>query len=374
MKNLIILFLTIIGITPAVALGELNVPTIFTDNMVLQQNDSVAIWGNAMSNQTVTIVTSWGETEAVTADNAGVWKMKLKTREASFVSQTINIKTNTDTIALSNILIGEVWLCSGQSNMLFRLKFEDNGDTEIANASNVPLRLFKVPSITSAEPLDNIEDASWKLCSSASVKNFSAVAYYFGENLLANLTNTPVGIISAAFGSSTVEAFMSKEALLSKPYLADYYNNYVTKVPSKVPSSCFNAMIYPYFLSSNLYDSHVDFSSEKKIVFDERNITTSVNDFKKNGNFEILDKFLDDCFVLNSKEILFNTPKYNLELSSSEKDSFLQLYTPPHKNTIAIEPTTGVSDSFNNGIGLKTLQPSETYKISWNLKINDKKL
>lgn len=131
---------------------------------------------------------------------------------------------------------------------------------------------------------------------------------------------------------------------------------------------------HPYFLSSNLYDSHVDFSSDKKIVFDERNITTGVNDFKKNGNFEILDKFLDDCFVLNSKEILFNTPKYNLELSSSEKDSFLQLYTPPHKNTIAIEPTTGVSDSFNNGIGLKTLQPSETYKISWNLKINDKKL
>lgn len=131
---------------------------------------------------------------------------------------------------------------------------------------------------------------------------------------------------------------------------------------------------HPYFLSSNLYDSQVDFNSDKKIIFDERNITIGVNDFKKNGNFEILDKFLDDCFVLNSKEIVFNTPKYNLELSTSEKDSFLQLYTPPHKNTIAIEPTTGVSDSFNNGIGLKTLQPNETYTIHWNLKINDKKL
>ncbi|NEW78350.1 MAG: aldose 1-epimerase, partial [Gelidibacter sp.] len=72
---------------------------------------------------------------------------------------------------------------------------------------------------------------------------------------------------------------------------------------------------HPYFLSSNLYESYIDFSSDKKIVFDERNITTGVNDFEKNGNFEILDKFLDDCFVLNSKEILFNTPKYNLELS-----------------------------------------------------------
>jgi len=67
------------------------------------------------------------------------------------------------------------------------------------------------------------------------------------------------------------------------------------------------------------------------------------------------------------------TPGYILELKSSEKDSYLQLYTPPHKNTIAIEPTTGVSNSFNNGIGLKTLQPNETYTISWNLKINDMK-
>lgn len=108
---------------------------------------------------------------------------------------------------------------------------------------------------------------------------------------------------------------------------------------------------HPYFLSSKLYDSHIEFGSDKKIVFDKRNITTGVNDFEKNGNFEILDKFLDDCFVLNSKVIKFNTPKYNFELSTSEKDSFLQIYTPPHQNTIAIEPTTGVSDSFNNSIG-----------------------
>jgi len=133
----------------------------------------------------------------------------------------------------------------------------------------------------------------------------------------------------------------------------------------------FNIGWHPYFLSSNLYDSHIDFSSNKKIVLDERNITTGVNDFEKNGNFEILDKFLDDCFVLNSSEVTFYTPKYTFRLTPSEQNSFLQLYTPPHKNTIAIEPTTGVSDSFNNGIGLKTLQPNETYTINWNLKIND---
>jgi len=85
--------------------------------------------------------------------------------------------------------------------------------------------------------------------------------------------------------------------------------------------------------------------------------------------FLIEDKTLDDCFALDSTEIGFETPQYSFTLKSSEKDSFLQLYTPPHPNTIAIEPTTGISDSFNNGKGLKTLKPNDTYPINWNLKI-----
>lgn len=128
---------------------------------------------------------------------------------------------------------------------------------------------------------------------------------------------------------------------------------------------------HPYFLSSNLQESNLDFSSDKKFVFDERNITTGAKDFEMNGNFEILNKFLDDCFELNYSKLTFHTPQYTLRLTSSEENSFLQLYTPPHKNTIAIEPTTGISDSFNNCIGLKILHPNEIYTITWSLKIND---
>lgn len=126
---------------------------------------------------------------------------------------------------------------------------------------------------------------------------------------------------------------------------------------------------HPYFLSDNLFNSSLDFKSNKKIVLGERNITTGVEDFELNDVFHIEDKQLDDCWVLDANEVIFNTPKYQLQMASSTENNFLQAYTPPKLNTIAIEPTTGVSDSFNNHIGLKILDANDTYNINWSLKI-----
>ncbi|WP_142783202.1 aldose 1-epimerase [Changchengzhania lutea] len=128
---------------------------------------------------------------------------------------------------------------------------------------------------------------------------------------------------------------------------------------------------HPYFLSSDLYNSSFIFDSNLKLKLDKRNITEGIIPNGYDGGLKIKDRFLDDCFMLDSNRVLFQTPDYNLAITSTEKDCFLQLYTPPHKNTIAIEPTTGVSDSFNNGIGLKVLQPDDTYHMSWNLKIDN---
>lgn len=126
---------------------------------------------------------------------------------------------------------------------------------------------------------------------------------------------------------------------------------------------------HPYFISHDLSKSAIHFKSHQKYVFDERNITQGMNEITLDEPFLIEDKFLDDCFALDSNEIIFKTPHYNFALKSSEMDCFLQLYTPPHPNAIAIEPTTGISNSFNNGVGLKTLKPNDTYLINWNLKI-----
>ncbi len=128
---------------------------------------------------------------------------------------------------------------------------------------------------------------------------------------------------------------------------------------------------HPYFYSEDLNNSFLKFESSKHVVFDEKMIPINTKELANFQNFELKNKKLDDCFYLDSNLVEFITPAYHLELSSSEKDIFLQIYTPPKKNTIAIEPTTGISNSFNSKIGLKTLLPKEEYQISWKLKITN---
>ncbi|WP_168796656.1 aldose 1-epimerase [Cognatitamlana onchidii] len=126
---------------------------------------------------------------------------------------------------------------------------------------------------------------------------------------------------------------------------------------------------HPYFTSSNLKTSSLVFESDEKIVLDQRNITTGTQ-ANPTPNPLVLDcNALDDCWILKSDQVLFHTPKYSLQFNTNGQHNFLQAYIPPKKNTIAIEPTTGVSNSFNNSIGLQTLQPNSTYKIRWDLKI-----
>ena len=129
---------------------------------------------------------------------------------------------------------------------------------------------------------------------------------------------------------------------------------------------------HPYFLSDNLSESVLSFDSTKKILMKNRNITDGFKDIEPVKNFHIKGQELDDCWVLDSNEVKFITPNYQLTMSSSAENNFLQVYTPPKANNIAIEPTTGVSDSFNNKIGLQTLKPNESYEVTWDLKITNK--
>ncbi|MEP5340647.1 MAG: aldose 1-epimerase [Algibacter sp.] len=127
---------------------------------------------------------------------------------------------------------------------------------------------------------------------------------------------------------------------------------------------------HPYFISDHLKSSSIQMESTQKLLIGERNITTGIEDTSPVNIFKIEDKQLDDCWILNSGDVYFNTSKYRLHIGSTGKKNFLQAYTPPRLNTIAIEPTTGVSDSFNNKIGLDDLKSNETYTITWNLKID----
>lgn len=126
---------------------------------------------------------------------------------------------------------------------------------------------------------------------------------------------------------------------------------------------------HPYFISTDLAKSALRFNSTKKLQIGERNITTTVEPIAPIDTFQIKNKKLDDCWALNTNTVQFKTPSYHFELSSSVNDNFLQLYTPPHDNAIAIEPTTGVSNSFNNAIGLQTLEGGKSYHLTWNIKL-----
>ncbi|QTE24019.1 aldose 1-epimerase [Polaribacter cellanae] len=125
---------------------------------------------------------------------------------------------------------------------------------------------------------------------------------------------------------------------------------------------------HPYFNCDNFKNSFLNFKSNKKIIFDNNLITKEIVAHKTASKFEIANKQLDDCFVLKDNIVQFSTPKYKLELSSTAKENFLQLYSPKDKPIIAIEPMTGISNSFNNKIGLQELEAKKTYALTWGVK------
>lgn len=126
---------------------------------------------------------------------------------------------------------------------------------------------------------------------------------------------------------------------------------------------------HPYFNSNNLHESTLAFNSDKKVEFDESLITKKIVDYKSSAIFKIEDQQLDDCFILTDTKVAFNTPSYKIEMTSDAKQNYLQMYTPKDMSVIAIEPMTGISDSFNNKIGLQVLEPDRTYAVNWNVKI-----
>ena len=128
---------------------------------------------------------------------------------------------------------------------------------------------------------------------------------------------------------------------------------------------------HPYFICDDLSKSVVCFKSDKKIAFDENLITKEVVAHKTPEVFKIENKQLDDCFILNTNKIGFSTPTYQIEITTDLEDNYLQMYTPLGLSVIAIEPMTGVSNSFNNKIGLQVLQPTDSYSLMWNVKFNN---
>lgn len=197
---------------------------LFSDGMVLQQKTSVNFWGDAYPAQNVTVVTSWGEQTSSRADAAGKWKIKLASPKAGG-PYTVTIKTSDSTIVINDVLIGEVWLASGQSNMDIGVAGWPPNDTifnsarEIEGANYPAIRFLKVPFNISTRPLDST-GGKWIASSPATAGGFSATAFFFARKLYQELA-VPIGIIQSAIGGTPVEAWTSKEYLTKQEDFAN---------------------------------------------------------------------------------------------------------------------------------------------------------
>lgn len=204
----ILVFIT--GLTTSAAV---RLPKIISSNMVLQRNVKTPVWGWADKGEKVKISFA-GKNYTATANAAGKWIVYMDPLpEGGPYDLTI---TASNKITLKNILIGEVWVCSGQSNMEWSVSSSNNAEAEIAAANYPRIRLFTVPKKVSGLPKDDIENGEWQECSPATVPGFSAVGYFFGRNLQQNL-NVPIGLINSSWGGTILETWASEEAVLSIP-------------------------------------------------------------------------------------------------------------------------------------------------------------
>ena len=244
-KNLFfcILFVFISNLNAQIELGPL-----FSDDMILQRNSQVPIWGSAKGNERVSITSSWNNNEVITkADNNGNWIADISTPDAGGPYE-IKISSKKNILNLTNVLIGEVWVASGQSNMQMALY---GGGREpvlrsidmIAQAKNPNIRLFTVKHNSSISPIKELK-GKWLVSSPANVSAFSAVGYSFAD-YLNKVLDIPIGIINTSWGGTPAEAWTDKKTLDSNFEKSQIRNNHEDKVVQHNPSGLFNAMINP---------------------------------------------------------------------------------------------------------------------------------
>ncbi len=245
--NKVYFALVVLILSSAVSGAKVVLPSLLSDNMVLQRNSMVNIWGKATPNTTVTVAPSWdGKEYRTKVGKDGKWLVKVATSDAGG-PYTLRISDG-DAIELSNILLGEVWVASGQSNMEMKIHGYMNQPVKtaveaIVDAPNHPdLRLFTVGKVALENPAEECK-GEWLIPTPESVGNFSAAAYYFGETIN-SLLGVPVGIIVSAWGGSAVEAWMAEDAFESVEGV-DKKISRSRKDDAGIVAKLFNGMINP---------------------------------------------------------------------------------------------------------------------------------
>ena len=219
-KRLFLLFAVIVGscyISLQSVFAEVSVARIFSDNMVLQRGINAPVWGTAAPGEKITVEINGLISSTITSKD-GKWKVYLPVFEAGG-SFDLTVKGDNE-VVFSEVIFGDVWVASGQSNMEWRLENATNGEEEVKNANHPDIRLFYVPKRVGKSPKDDLEGGQWDKCTPDAAKEFSAVAYFFGRELQKDL-NVPVGLINCNWGGTPAEAWTSSEILKTLPDFRD---------------------------------------------------------------------------------------------------------------------------------------------------------
>ena len=246
MRKLICAIIALISISVS---AKVKLPSFFCDNMVLQQQSECNIWGWAEPGTRICITTSWDKKcHNVMANKYGHFGLKVKTPEAGG-PYFIGFKDK-DYVQLSNVMIGEVWICAGQSNMDMQLKGYkgqpvEGATEELLNCNDNDLRLLFVKRQAELTPQNDIKGGTWKVANAASVRDFSAAAYYFGKALRHTL-GVPVGLICTAYGGSACEAWMKADWLRAFPQVQQTITaEDVNNKKQRCPTALYNGQLYP---------------------------------------------------------------------------------------------------------------------------------
>ena len=206
------------------ARADVSLPALISDNMIVQQKMPVHIYGRASAGEKVTVSLA-GKSAGATTGADGTWDVTLPAVKAGG-PYTLVVKGN-NTVTVNNVLSGEVWVCSGQSNMEFAMSRALTGQEGMAKSTNPNIHLFHVAKVRSDTPLADVK-ATWQECGPSTVANFSAVGYFFGRDLQKNL-NVPIGLIESDWGGTPAESWTREDTLRASPVLQPIINDYPAK-------------------------------------------------------------------------------------------------------------------------------------------------
>lgn len=195
-------------------------PKFFSDNMVLQRERPIRVWGHASKNELVTVRFAEAEVSAK-ADRTGRWEAVLPAMSADTTPREMTVAGRDNELRFTNVVVGDVWLCSGQSNMEWRLDPTTGCETEIASSANPDIRLLSVGDKIAFEEQEDIDSGQWVECKPETSRVFSAVGYYFGKFIHAE-TGVPVGLIDSSWGGTDIETWTSWNIMSTTKDYAQY--------------------------------------------------------------------------------------------------------------------------------------------------------